>query len=80
MTTTMLPNEKFTKQYEMEDDKIRRCLQSEDGKFLVERLLGMYHRHMSQLKTAREPVDIYRYQGRIESLELILKMREGEVI
>lgn len=72
----MLPNDTLAAQHKAVDDKIQRCMRSDDGKVLIEKLLELHHMSSTQLKTAREVVDIYRYQGRIEAFELILKMRE----
>lgn len=74
--TVMMPNASLQQQEETRLSKIARCLRSEDGKALVEHILELHQRNSVQLKTNREPVDIYRNQGKIEALELILKLRE----
>jgi hypothetical protein len=57
-------------------DKIQRCLRSEDGKVLMVKLIEYYKRSDSQLKSARDTVDIYRYQGHLEALANVLKLEE----
>jgi hypothetical protein len=57
-------------------DKVRRCLRTDEGKELIAYLSDRLQRHHAQLKSSREILDIYRYQGRIEECETILKLRE----
>lgn len=54
-------------------DKILRCLRSEDGKAVVEWVTELCNRSVQQLKSVREPIDIGRHQGRVEAFEQILK-------
>jgi hypothetical protein len=56
-------------------DKIRRCLQSEDGQVFLADVYVNYKRALQQLKSVREPIELGRYQGRVEALEQILKMK-----
>jgi hypothetical protein len=56
-------------------DKIRRCLRSEEGQVFLADVYTNYKRALQQLKTVREPIDLGRYQGRVEALEQILKMK-----
>jgi hypothetical protein len=69
-------NDTFNKQEETRLNKITRGLRSDDGKELIEHLLELHQRISTQLKGNRDPIDIYRNQGKVEALELILKLRE----
>jgi hypothetical protein len=67
----MLSNEETKR-----NERIMRCLRSEDGTALREKIMELVLRSINQLKTAREPIEIGRHQGRVEALEQILKMKE----
>ncbi len=71
-----LPNDKPLNEEQMERDKISRCLRSDDGKVLTQRVAEYVRRCQLQLNTARDVVDIHRYQGQIQAYETILKLRE----
>lgn len=58
------------------DDKIKRCLRTDEGKELIDKIQDLCKRTTNQLKTARDVIDIHRYQGRLEAWEQILKMKE----
>lgn len=75
----VLANDALRKQEDVIADKIQRCLRSDEGKLLVERLLELHHQYSTQLKSNRELVDIHRNQGKIEAIEVILRMREEKV-
>lgn len=59
-----------------QNERIQRCLRTDDGKELINKLLNFCFKTTNQLKTARDEVDIHRYQGRLEAYEQILKMKE----
>lgn len=57
-------------------ERIRRCLTTEDGRVLVSWINGLFQRVSTQLRTSRETVDIHRYQGKLEAYDQILRVRE----
>lgn len=57
-------------------ERIQRCLRSEDAKELIDKLNELNNRAITQLKSARELIDIARWQGKIEAFETVLKLRE----
>jgi len=71
-----LPNDNLRDQQKLEDDKIARCLRTDEGKVLVERLLSRKYQAQYQLGSYKEPVDIYRAQGHLDEIEYILRLRE----
>ena len=73
-----MPNfvEDERKRQEQQADKIQRCLRSEEGKFLVSWLNEQLYRDQTQLEGASELIEIGRWQGRVETLRKILKLKE----
>jgi hypothetical protein len=59
-----------------EADRIARLLRSDDGKLLLAKIDAWYRTDLNCLKSASEPLLIGRYQGRIEALERLYKLRE----
>jgi hypothetical protein len=57
-------------------ERIAKLLRSDDGKELITKLVDLHQRTSNQLKTARDVIDIHRYQGRLEAYEQILNMKE----
>jgi hypothetical protein len=61
---------------ELESTKIRRCLRTDDGKVLYNLIHRMFDKANIQLFQDKEPVDVYRRQGYLAALSMIMKMRE----
>ena len=70
------PNASLVKQEEIIADKIRRCLQSEEGKFLVAKLRERQVNIRKQLQSFIEPVDIFRAQGHLTEIDVLLSFGE----
>jgi hypothetical protein len=70
------PNDKPRSEERIVLDKIDRCLRTEDGLTLISRIHYYINQAQNQLKTARDVIDIHRYQGQISAWETILKLRE----
>jgi hypothetical protein len=74
------PNDKPRSEERLLLDKIERCLRSEDGLVLINHIHHNLQQVQRQLNTARDPVDVHRYQGKIDAYETILKLREEKLL
>ena len=58
--------------------KTQRWLHNEDGKTFIERLLRRKLEEYSGLRSSRELIEIGRYQGKLEIIDWILRLREEQ--
>lgn len=74
MSTAFMISEQ--KQREEREERITRCLRSDDGKALISWINEQLARNQIQLEGASEPIEIGRWQGRVETLKKLLKLKE----
>lgn len=66
----------FIKRNNYDEDKTQKWFRNEDGKSFLEYIRQKYVQEDRQLRSASDLITIGRYQGKLEILEWLIKLRE----